>query len=329
MYEALCGHPPFTGETFPEILRQHVLSDPEPLPDTVPPALADFVMCMLAKQPEDRPDNAAAAIEALRAAAEGVRRERPARTPTFHPAVASELGVSSPTPTPTPTPRPAPRRAASSVEVHGLAAVRFEPRDGASVAFRPPTLISRRSGGLGLLAGLGVLAAILVAWVAVSAANPASLAAVIDVPSIATMPTPTPPAVEPADDTPQAGTTLAQAEVPQVDVPEPEPPLDPTPAPTTSSPTGPSSSSPRPRGSKVPDPRWIGPKPTQMPDPIEPKPPKTADPKPKPPASDPKPDPSSRVLTTDRPPRTPTKASKLPGITESSSAPARVQRPSS
>ena len=76
LYELLSGNPPFDGHSFAVVLHKHVLADPPPLPSTVPAPVAAVVMRMLAKEPEYRYDNAAAAADALRYAAYG--------TPTHH-----------------------------------------------------------------------------------------------------------------------------------------------------------------------------------------------------------------------------------------------------
>ncbi|KFI38591.1 kinase domain protein [Bifidobacterium actinocoloniiforme DSM 22766] len=57
-YEGLCGHRPFTGTTAVAIAAAHVNDPVPPLPDTVDTQLAQFVMSMLAKEPEDRPKDA-------------------------------------------------------------------------------------------------------------------------------------------------------------------------------------------------------------------------------------------------------------------------------
>lgn len=57
-YEGLCGHRPFTGSTPVDIAAAHVNEPVPPLPDTLDWQLRGFVMTMLAKDPEDRPQNA-------------------------------------------------------------------------------------------------------------------------------------------------------------------------------------------------------------------------------------------------------------------------------
>ena len=57
-YEGLCGHRPFTGATPVDIAAAHVNDPVPPLPDSVDPLLAEFVMSMLSKDPRDRPADA-------------------------------------------------------------------------------------------------------------------------------------------------------------------------------------------------------------------------------------------------------------------------------
>lgn len=64
-YEALVGHRPFTGSSQVEIAIAHVNQPVPPLPSTVDPELAELVMRMLAKKPEQRPASAASLARAL------------------------------------------------------------------------------------------------------------------------------------------------------------------------------------------------------------------------------------------------------------------------
>jgi eukaryotic-like serine/threonine-protein kinase len=57
-YECLTGAPPFTAETPVAIAVAHMHRPVPPLPDDVPPPIADLIVTMLAKQPEDRPQSA-------------------------------------------------------------------------------------------------------------------------------------------------------------------------------------------------------------------------------------------------------------------------------
>ena len=66
-YECLAGHPPFTGDTAEALLAQH-RSEPVPL-EPVPGPLRPLVTAGMAKDPADRPADAAAFVAELRAAA--------------------------------------------------------------------------------------------------------------------------------------------------------------------------------------------------------------------------------------------------------------------
>ncbi|TCO34334.1 serine/threonine-protein kinase [Kribbella steppae] len=69
LYELLSGTPPFTGPNVESVMRQHLDATPEPIHRTdVEPALANLVLQLLAKDPEDRPTSAAE-VTALLAAA--------------------------------------------------------------------------------------------------------------------------------------------------------------------------------------------------------------------------------------------------------------------
>ncbi len=66
-YECLTGRPPFTGETTERLLYQH-LAEPVPL-DPVPEPLRPLVAAGMAKEPENRPADAATFVTALAAIA--------------------------------------------------------------------------------------------------------------------------------------------------------------------------------------------------------------------------------------------------------------------
>ncbi len=57
-YECLVGEPPFTAETPVAIAVAHMHRPVPPLPDDVPAPVAELVMNMLAKAPEERPQSA-------------------------------------------------------------------------------------------------------------------------------------------------------------------------------------------------------------------------------------------------------------------------------
>ena len=66
-YECLTGHPPFTGDSAERLLYQH-LSEPVPL-DPVPEPLRPLVTAGMAKNPADRPADAATFVTQLRTVA--------------------------------------------------------------------------------------------------------------------------------------------------------------------------------------------------------------------------------------------------------------------
>lgn len=75
-HEMLCGQPPFSGETLMEVLSQHLVAAVPPLPAALAP-LQPLAAAMLAKQPEHRPADAAAVLQAIDAL-EGAFFPRPA-----------------------------------------------------------------------------------------------------------------------------------------------------------------------------------------------------------------------------------------------------------
>lgn len=66
-YEALVGHRPFTGESQIAIALAQVNDAPPPLPESVPAPVRALIMCMLSKDPKERPSDATALSEAAEA----------------------------------------------------------------------------------------------------------------------------------------------------------------------------------------------------------------------------------------------------------------------
>ena len=92
LYHMLCGRPPFTGETPLALAMQHVQA---PVPDIcqfrsdVPDILRDLLLRLLAKRPEDRPNDPCQALEYLRTGRHGeLQRDWPDQIVPF-PGVAS------------------------------------------------------------------------------------------------------------------------------------------------------------------------------------------------------------------------------------------------
>ncbi len=68
LYFLLTGRPPFVGQTAMEVLTQHATAPavrPDAVDKSVPKALTDILIKMLAKKPEDRYPDMGAVIEAL------------------------------------------------------------------------------------------------------------------------------------------------------------------------------------------------------------------------------------------------------------------------
>lgn len=74
LYEMLSGRPPFNDEVLSAVIIKHAMVEAPKIeecsPD-IPPALADVVHRLLAKKPEDRPENAATAKVLLEASVSG------------------------------------------------------------------------------------------------------------------------------------------------------------------------------------------------------------------------------------------------------------------
>lgn len=118
-YFALGGVPPFSGKTATEVLQAHLAGHAAPLanlrPD-VPPALSAWVAAMMARNPNDRPMDAVAALtEFDTITASGhrtARHEAPAFSPTVLPNDATariDLGFANLPPAPPPAKRRLPR----------------------------------------------------------------------------------------------------------------------------------------------------------------------------------------------------------------------------
>jgi predicted Ser/Thr protein kinase len=78
-YALVTGHPPFKADTWITFAAQHAHADPEPPSgdQPIPPEFSNLVLRMLAKDPADRPESAAAIAAELRKLAEPIAAETP------------------------------------------------------------------------------------------------------------------------------------------------------------------------------------------------------------------------------------------------------------
>jgi serine/threonine-protein kinase len=95
-YEALSGRRPFDADNPVAVAMAQVNDAPPPLPAAVPPAVAAVVLQALAKDPDERPHDAAALSDALGRA---MRGQAPAAAAPTQPVTAAAVGA-APTPTP-------------------------------------------------------------------------------------------------------------------------------------------------------------------------------------------------------------------------------------
>ncbi|WP_433243107.1 protein kinase domain-containing protein [Actinomadura nitritigenes] len=95
-YECLAGVPPFDGQTPVEVALKHVRDAPPALPARVPEPVRALIMEMLAKDPADRPDGAAAVADralAIRRSLSTGRRARDGRAGAERPTVVDPLAA--------------------------------------------------------------------------------------------------------------------------------------------------------------------------------------------------------------------------------------------
>ncbi len=104
-YEATCGFPPFVGEGMGDLIVAHVSEAPVPPIErvpSIPPALNDLILRMLAKSPDERPQTMEDVVVALRECARqiGVSVDGPLRPriPVERPPTTLESAVTQPPP---------------------------------------------------------------------------------------------------------------------------------------------------------------------------------------------------------------------------------------
>ena len=107
-YECMVGRRPFTGESQIAIALAQVNDPPPPLPESIPAAARALIMCLLAKDPAQRPDDATVAMDAMHVAAEPISASA---APRF-----GSGGRFSPEPTTAPIPRTSAQTVRTSAE---------------------------------------------------------------------------------------------------------------------------------------------------------------------------------------------------------------------
>ncbi|RKQ33126.1 serine/threonine-protein kinase [Kocuria tytonis] len=131
-YELLAGRRPFTGESQIAIALAQVNDNPPPLPDSIPEPVRALIMSMLAKDPEDRPENAGKLANAVDALRRGDVRSAVAMVPGMAPFLSESYSDDDqPTEAMAPVPGPSTRAlsgtAASSTVGTGSAAAAARP----------------------------------------------------------------------------------------------------------------------------------------------------------------------------------------------------------
>ncbi|HUS64133.1 MAG TPA: serine/threonine-protein kinase [Kofleriaceae bacterium] len=117
LYELATGQAPFVGETYADILVQHITREPAP-PSTlemvgqrrVPPELERLILRCLAKDPADRPSGMSEVEAALRAVLENEQRRGPLSRETAVVTARPDVGMPMVTPTPGGMATPMPMR---------------------------------------------------------------------------------------------------------------------------------------------------------------------------------------------------------------------------
>ncbi|MDR1823721.1 MAG: PASTA domain-containing protein [Bifidobacteriaceae bacterium] len=103
LFELLTGVQPFTGDAPIQVAFQHVHGDfpkPSSRVDWLPPQIDDLVAALTAKDPDDRPPNAAAAQQMVKAARFALAPELAAKAPALPPDAALDEDDDDPPPPP-------------------------------------------------------------------------------------------------------------------------------------------------------------------------------------------------------------------------------------
>ena len=77
LYQLVSGRPPFVGDNINVVLGAHIREPAAPLPDGVPPRLADLIQRLMMKAPEDRPATAGVVHDLMAAIASGASAALP------------------------------------------------------------------------------------------------------------------------------------------------------------------------------------------------------------------------------------------------------------
>ncbi|GGY06382.1 serine/threonine-protein kinase [Streptomyces djakartensis] len=161
LYQLLSGRPPFQADTAVALLHQHLDSVPVPPRELgvagLPPAFENYLLGLLAKQPEDRPT----AQQAAEWFADGSWRGLPEPLPAF----SSPLRPNSQSPAPSSVPGPYPGAGTGSPTTYALPATPGH-RSAARAAQGGRSGRAGRRGGLGdrsKVAGAAAAAALFIA----------------------------------------------------------------------------------------------------------------------------------------------------------------------
>ncbi len=167
LYQLLTGRPPFRADTAIGVLHQHLDSAPTPPRDLgvdLPPALENYLLAMLAKQPEERPAAQEAADWFGAGAWRGHAEPLPAAEPRRRPPVETQRR-------PPAEPGPATTYALPTPDTHGPAHATTAHRARRAHRPAPQALVLRRPKVLGAVAAAALFVAALLigmTWLAPS-----------------------------------------------------------------------------------------------------------------------------------------------------------------